>query len=60
MRVCNQTDDFQIAVIIPFRDREYHLYKLLSILFHVLKRQQLDFRIILAEQVRLWFLVSQK
>uniref|UniRef100_A0A914WE52 Beta-1,4-N-acetylgalactosaminyltransferase n=1 Tax=Plectus sambesii TaxID=2011161 RepID=A0A914WE52_9BILA len=40
----------KLALIIPFRDRDYHLYKLLSILFQVLKRQQLDFRIILAEQ----------
>lgn len=41
----------QIAIIIPFRDRQSHLTRLLDFLFPVLKRQFLDFRFIVTEQV---------
>uniref|UniRef100_A0A914VJ25 Beta-1,4-galactosyltransferase 4 n=1 Tax=Plectus sambesii TaxID=2011161 RepID=A0A914VJ25_9BILA len=39
-----------VAIIIPFRDRDKHLYKLLYLLIPLLKKQNLSFRIIVAEQ----------
>ncbi len=41
----------KVAVIIPYRDRELHLVKLLAHLHPILKRQQLDYRIYVVEQV---------
>jgi N-terminal region of glycosyl transferase group 7 len=40
-----------IAVIIPYRDREEHLRALLSILHPMLQRQQLQYTIYVVEQV---------
>ncbi|MCP9261280.1 hypothetical protein DINM_004657 [Dirofilaria immitis] len=39
-----------IAIIIPFRDRQTHLTRLLDFLFPILKYQNLDFRFIVTEQ----------
>uniref|UniRef100_A0A914XRV4 Beta-1,4-N-acetylgalactosaminyltransferase n=1 Tax=Plectus sambesii TaxID=2011161 RepID=A0A914XRV4_9BILA len=39
-----------VAIIIPFRDRDEHLYKLLFLLLPLLKKQNLSFRVIVAEQ----------
>uniref|UniRef100_A0A914ZVI3 Beta-1,4-N-acetylgalactosaminyltransferase n=1 Tax=Parascaris univalens TaxID=6257 RepID=A0A914ZVI3_PARUN len=41
---------FQVAVIIPFRDRQTHLTRLIDFLVPMLKRQLLDFRFIVTEQ----------
>ncbi|VDO17595.1 unnamed protein product [Brugia timori] len=41
----------KIAIIIPFRDRQSHLTRLLDFLFPILKHQNLDFRFIITEQV---------
>ena len=41
------------AIIIPFRNREKHLEILLFYLLPVLKRQQIDFRIFVVEQVNI-------
>lgn len=43
----------RVAIIIPFRDRQSHLTRLLDFLIPVLQRQRLDFRFIVTEQVRL-------
>ncbi|RCN27360.1 N-acetyllactosaminide 3-alpha-galactosyltransferase, partial [Ancylostoma caninum] len=40
----------RVAVIIPFRDRQSHLTRLLDFLIPVLQRQRLDFRFIVTEQ----------
>ncbi|VDN03776.1 unnamed protein product [Thelazia callipaeda] len=40
----------KIAVIIPFRDRQSHLTRLIDFLIPILRRQQLDFRFIVTEQ----------
>jgi hypothetical protein len=42
-----------IAIIIPYRDREEHLRALLSIIHPMLQRQQLQYTIYVVEQVRL-------
>jgi hypothetical protein len=41
---------FQIVIIVSYRDRAEHIYKLLAHLIPILKRQKLDFRFVLAEQ----------
>lgn len=43
--------DFQIAVIIPFRDRDTHLRILLNNMHPFLTKQMLDYSIIVVEQV---------
>lgn len=40
-----------VCIIIPYRDRRDHLWALLHRLIPVLKRQQLDFKIFVVEQV---------
>uniref|UniRef100_A0A914WD67 Beta-1,4-N-acetylgalactosaminyltransferase n=1 Tax=Plectus sambesii TaxID=2011161 RepID=A0A914WD67_9BILA len=40
----------KVAVIVPFRDRQSHLSRLLDFLVPLLKRQMLDFRFIVTEQ----------
>uniref|UniRef100_A0AAF5RW29 Beta-1,4-N-acetylgalactosaminyltransferase n=2 Tax=Wuchereria bancrofti TaxID=6293 RepID=A0AAF5RW29_WUCBA len=40
----------KIAIIIPFRDRQSQLTRLLDFLFPILKHQNLDFRFIITEQ----------
>ncbi|KAK6103236.1 N-terminal region of glycosyl transferase group 7 family protein [Brugia pahangi] len=42
--------EHKIAVIIPFRDRQTHLTRLIDFLIPVFKRQELDFRFIVTEQ----------
>lgn len=44
-----------MALIIPFRDRQTHLTRLIDYLIPILKRQLLDFRFIVTEQVRFLF-----
>lgn len=44
------TAKHKVAVIIPFRDRQTHLTRLLDFLIPILKRQLLDFRFIVTEQ----------
>uniref|UniRef100_A0A0N4ZC19 Beta-1,4-N-acetylgalactosaminyltransferase n=1 Tax=Parastrongyloides trichosuri TaxID=131310 RepID=A0A0N4ZC19_PARTI len=41
----------KIAIIIPYRDRESHLTRLLDFLIPILKKQMLDFRFIVTEQI---------
>lgn len=41
----------KVAIILPYRDRQMHLQILLSHLHPLLHRQQLDYRIIVVEQV---------
>ena len=41
----------KVAIILPYRDRQMHLAILLSHLHPILHRQQLDYRIIVVEQV---------
>jgi hypothetical protein len=41
----------KVAIIIPYRDRKLHVVKLLAHLHPILKRQQLDYRIYVVEQV---------
>ncbi|XP_013414263.1 MAGUK p55 subfamily member 7 [Lingula anatina] len=41
----------RLAVIIPYRDREFHLTLLLSVLHPLLQRQMIDYRIFVIEQV---------
>uniref|UniRef100_A0A915A0Q4 Beta-1,4-N-acetylgalactosaminyltransferase n=1 Tax=Parascaris univalens TaxID=6257 RepID=A0A915A0Q4_PARUN len=41
---------YKVAVIIPFRDRQTHLTRLIDFLVPMLKRQLLDFRFIVTEQ----------
>ncbi|ULU06162.1 hypothetical protein L3Y34_018206 [Caenorhabditis briggsae] len=40
----------KIAVIIPYRDRQTHLTRLIDFLIPILQRQRLDFRFIVTEQ----------
>ncbi|KAJ1366900.1 hypothetical protein KIN20_027689 [Parelaphostrongylus tenuis] len=40
----------KVAIIIPFRDRQSHLTRLLDFLIPILQRQRLDFRFIVTEQ----------
>lgn len=40
-----------VCIVIPYRDRKDHLWTLLYRLIPVLKRQQLDFKIFVVEQV---------
>ncbi|CAG9529615.1 unnamed protein product, partial [Cercopithifilaria johnstoni] len=42
--------EHKIAVIIPFRDRQTHLTRLIDFLIPVFRRQRLDFRFIVTEQ----------
>ena len=42
----------RVAVVIPYRDRMEHLQILLSHLHPILQRQQLDYTVIVVEQVR--------
>uniref|UniRef100_A0A915PMP6 Beta-1,4-N-acetylgalactosaminyltransferase n=1 Tax=Setaria digitata TaxID=48799 RepID=A0A915PMP6_9BILA len=42
--------EHKLAVIIPFRDRQTHLTRLIDFLIPVLRRQLLDFRFIVTEQ----------
>ena len=42
---------YRIAIILPYRDRENHLRSLLHYLHPVLQRQQLEYRVIVVEQV---------
>ncbi|KAI6194426.1 hypothetical protein M3Y96_01123300 [Aphelenchoides besseyi] len=41
----------RVAIIIPYRNRKSHLTRLLDFLIPILKRQLLDFRIIVTEQI---------
>ncbi|VDN55531.1 unnamed protein product [Dracunculus medinensis] len=41
---------YKVALIIPFRDRQTHLTRLIDYLIPILKRQLLDFRFIVTEQ----------
>ncbi|KHN75608.1 Beta-1,4-N-acetylgalactosaminyltransferase bre-4 [Toxocara canis] len=41
---------YKVALIIPFRDRQTHLTRLIDFLVPILKRQLLDFRFIVTEQ----------
>ncbi|CAJ0567886.1 unnamed protein product, partial [Mesorhabditis spiculigera] len=41
---------YKVAVIIPYRDRQSHLTRLLNFLIPVLQKQRLDFRFIVTEQ----------
>ena len=41
----------RVAVVIPYRDRQEHLVVLLSHLIPILTRQQLDYHILVVEQV---------
>ncbi|CAI4232218.1 unnamed protein product [Auanema sp. JU1783] len=41
---------YKVAIIIPFRDRQSHLTRLLAFLIPILQRQRLDFRFIVTEQ----------
>jgi len=43
----------RVAVIIPFRDRQWHLRILLAILHPMLQRQMLHYTVFVVEQVRL-------
>lgn len=45
-----------VCIIIPYRDRKDHLWTLLYRLIPVLKRQQLDFKIFVVEQVRIYLI----
>ncbi|CAD6197215.1 unnamed protein product [Caenorhabditis auriculariae] len=47
-RDCKARD--KIAVIIPYRDRQSHLTRLIDFLIPILQRQRLDFRFIVTEQ----------
>ena len=49
----NCTARHRVAVIIPYRDREEHLMILLKHLHPMLQKQQLDYRIVVVEQVGL-------
>ena len=40
----------KVAIIIPYRDRELHLVKLLAHLHPILARQQIDYRVYVVEQ----------
>uniref|UniRef100_A0A0K0FCR2 Beta-1,4-N-acetylgalactosaminyltransferase n=1 Tax=Strongyloides venezuelensis TaxID=75913 RepID=A0A0K0FCR2_STRVS len=40
----------KIAIIIPYRDRESHLTRLIDFLIPILQKQKLDFRFIVSEQ----------
>ena len=40
----------RVAVIVPFRDRDQHLYIFLRHLHNILKRQELSYRILIIEQ----------
>ena len=42
----------RVLIVIPYRDRKQHLLTLLYYLHPLLQRQQLDYRIVVAEQVR--------
>lgn len=42
---------YRICIIIPYRDREAHLKSLLHYLHPILQRQELEYRIIVVEQV---------
>ena len=44
-------------MIIPFRDRQSHLTRLLAFLIPILKRQRLDFRFIVTEQVGFYSII---
>jgi len=44
------TARFHMAVIIPFRDRDYHLKALLRHLIPILRRQFIHFRVFVVEQ----------
>ncbi|XP_003742725.1 beta-1,4-N-acetylgalactosaminyltransferase bre-4 [Galendromus occidentalis] len=41
---------FKVAIIVPYRDREYHLQKFLHNIHPMLKRQQLDYEVFVVEQ----------
>ena len=47
-----------VAVIIPFRDRQLHLRKLLAILHPMLQRQMLRYTLFVVEQVCLYVSLS--
>lgn len=47
-----------VCIIIPYRDRKDHLWTLLYRLIPVLKRQQLDFKIFVVEQVNVPLLIK--
>jgi len=47
----NCTANYHMAVIIPFRDRDFHLKALLRHLIPILRRQLIHFRIFVVEQV---------
>lgn len=46
------TAKYFVAIIIPYRDRKTHLLQLLYYLHPMLKRQQLNYRVFVVEQVR--------
>lgn len=41
---------YKVAIVVPFRDRQSHLTRLIDFLVPILKRQLLDFRFIVTEQ----------
>lgn len=43
-----------VCIIVPYRDRKDHLWTLLYRIIPVLKRQQLEFKIFVVEQVYQW------
>jgi len=50
-RPSNCVSKQRVAIVIPYRNRKKHLQSLLYYLLPVLKRQELDFRIFVVEQV---------
>uniref|UniRef100_A0A1I7WPH6 Beta-1,4-N-acetylgalactosaminyltransferase n=1 Tax=Heterorhabditis bacteriophora TaxID=37862 RepID=A0A1I7WPH6_HETBA len=42
---------YRVAIIIPYRDRQSHLTRLIDFLIPILQRQRLNFRFIVTEQV---------
>lgn len=47
----NCTSKYIVGIIIPYRDRKLHLLQLLYYLHPMLKRQQLNYKIFVVEQV---------
>lgn len=49
------TSKYLVGIIIPYRDRQLHLLQLLYYLHPLLKRQQLNYKIFVVEQVRIFY-----
>jgi hypothetical protein len=47
----------KVAVVVPYRDRETHLRVFLHNLHAVLQKQQLDYAIVIVEQVQFYLLL---